>query len=39
MQESVASGFIASDEFATVFGTNSTNDIFVSLLYRHVLHH
>lgn len=37
-QESVAGGFIASDEFATVFGTNSTNDTFVSLLYRHVLH-
>ena len=37
-QESVAGGFIASDEFATIFGINSTNDTFVSLLYRHVLH-
>lgn len=37
-QEAVANGFIASDEFASVFGNHSSNETFVTLLYRHVLH-
>ena len=34
----VASGFIASDEFKTLYGSNPTNELFVSKLYDNVLH-
>jgi len=34
----VASGFIASAEFKTLYGSNPTNDLFVSKLYDNVLH-
>jgi len=34
----VASGFIASAEFQKLYGTNPTNDLFVSKLYDNVLH-
>jgi hypothetical protein len=33
----VASGFIASNEFKTLYGANPTNDQFVSKLYNNVL--
>lgn len=35
---SVASSFIASPEFAAMYGANSTDTNFVTLLYNHVLH-
>jgi hypothetical protein len=34
----VASGFIASAEFKTLYGSNPTNELFVSKLYDNVLH-
>ena len=34
----VASGFIASAEFKTLYGPNPTNELFVSKLYDNVLH-
>lgn len=34
----VASSFIASPEFAAMYGANSTDTNFVTLLYNHVLH-
>jgi Ca2+-binding RTX toxin-like protein len=34
----VASGFIASAEFKTLYGANPTNELFVSKLYDNVLH-
>jgi hypothetical protein len=34
----VASGFIASDEFKKLYGSNPTNELFVSKLYDNVLH-
>lgn len=35
--QSVASSFVASDEFQTLYGANVTDDQFVSLLYNNVL--
>ena len=34
----VTSGFIASAEFKTLYGSNPTNELFVSKLYDNVLH-
>lgn len=34
----VAASFIASPEFSAMYGANSSNDTFVTLLYQHVLH-
>lgn len=34
----VANSFVASPEFQAMYGANSTNDTFVTLLYQHVLH-
>lgn len=34
----IASLFIGSPEFASMYGSNSSNERFVSLLYKHVLH-
>ncbi|HWJ93119.1 MAG TPA: DUF4214 domain-containing protein, partial [Telluria sp.] len=34
----VAAGFVASQEFADMYGANASDSQFVSLLYQHVLH-
>lgn len=34
----IASLFISSPEFVSMYGANSSNETFVSLLYKHVLH-
>lgn len=34
----VANSFVASPEFQAMYGANSSNDTFVTLLYQHVLH-
>lgn len=34
----ISASFIASNEFVGMYGANSTDDHFVTLLYRHVLH-
>jgi len=36
--EAVAAGFIASKEFADLYGANPANDVFVTRLYANVLH-